>query len=206
MRQRLGALRDILRLMFSLRRPAQSWILAQLEIAKHLPGGFGVAYDEQAGPEDLYVPKGYAHDHTRTQIGHGRMAFEAACAAFRQWRQFDLGSTRVANPDAVIEPDEIIAVETHTLGLWSVNLSRILHTIDEPDRFGWIYGTTPLHVERGEERFLLEFYPVSGEVYYDLTAVSQPAYWMAQLAYPYTRSQQHRFARDSHRRMRELIT
>ncbi len=29
-----------------------------------------------------------------------------------------------------------------------------------------------MHVERGEERFLIEFYPVSGEVYYDLLAVS----------------------------------
>jgi len=112
---------------------------------------------------------------------------------------------RVANPEAKIEQDEIVAVEVHSLGLWSVNFSRILYVIDEPCRFGFGYGTTPLHVERGEERFLLEFDPAAGAVFYDLLAISQPAHWMAKLGYAYTRSQQHRFARDSHRRMHELI-
>lgn len=190
--------------MFSLLRPAQSSIRRQLEIARTLPGSYGIALNTQSWPEELHVPKGYARDHLRTQIGSGPEAFEAARAAFRRWEHFDLGWTRVANPNSAIEPDEIVAVEAHTLGLWSINICRILYVIDEPDRFGFGYGTTPLHVERGEERFLLEHYSVSGAVYYDLLAVSQPANWLARLAYPYTRSQQHRFARDSHRRMRQV--
>jgi uncharacterized protein (UPF0548 family) len=190
--------------MFSLLRPSPSAIQLKLEIAKSLPGSYGIALDTQCGPEELCVPKGYARDHTRTEIGNGEQAFEAARAAFRRWEQFNLGWVRVANPDASIEPDEIVAVEAHTLGLWSVNFSRILYVIDEPDRFGLGYGTTPMHVERGEERFLLELYPVSGAVYYDLLAVSQAAKWLVRLGYPYTRSQQHKFARESHRRMKQI--
>jgi len=112
---------------------------------------------------------------------------------------------RVANPGAGINIGEIVAVEVHALGLWSVNYSRILYVIDEPTRFGFAYGTTPMHVERGEERFLLEYDPTSGAVFYDLLAICQPAHWMAKLAYPYTRSRQHKFARNSHNHMQSLL-
>jgi uncharacterized protein (UPF0548 family) len=190
--------------MFSLRRPAESSIRRNLERARSLPGSYGIALNTQCGPDELHVPKGFVRDHTRSEIGCGTAAFEAGKAALHNWQQFDLGWVRVANPEAHIEAEEIVAVEVHALGLWSVNYSRILYVIDEPDRFGFGYGTTALHAERGEERFLLEFYPVSGAVYFDLLAVSQPAHWLAWLAYPFTRSRQRKFARDSMRRMRQI--
>jgi len=180
-------------------------IQAGLEAARTLPGSYGIALNTQCASDEPHVPKGFSRDHTRGEIGHGLAAFEAARSALRQWQHFDLGWVRVANPKARIEPEEIVAVEVYALGLWSVNFSRILYVIDELDRFGFAYGTTALHVERGEERFLLEYYPMSGAVYYDLLAVSQPANWMARLAYPYTRSRQRKFARDSHRRMRLAV-
>jgi uncharacterized protein (UPF0548 family) len=192
--------------MFSLRRPTDSSIRSNLKAAAATPGSYGVAFDTRYGPEGLQVPHRYVRGHMRTQIGHGREAFEVACAAFRQWRQFDLGWVRVANPEVPIEPEEIVAVEAHTFGLWSVNYSRILYVIDEQDRFGFGYGTTPMHVERGEERFLIEHYPVSGEVYYDLLAVSQPAHWLVKLAALFARSKQRRFARESHQRMKNAVT
>jgi uncharacterized protein (UPF0548 family) len=191
--------------MFSLRRPTDSSIRSNLKAAGLMPGSYGVAFQTQYGPEDLHVPHGFVRGHMRTQIGHGREGFEAARVAFRRWEQFNLGWVCVANSEVPIEPGEIVAVEAHTFGLWSVNYSRILYVIDEPDRFGFGYGTTPMHVERGEERFLLEHYPVSGEVYYDLLAVSQPAHWLVKLAAPFARGKQRRFARESHNRMRELV-
>lgn len=191
--------------MFSLHRPTEAAIREQLRRARGLPIGSGMDLGTQGGREQALCPRGYARDYHRSRIGHGEAAFTAAKAAFRQWLQFDLGWVRVANPEAPIRQGEAVAVEAHTLGLWSVNISLISYVIDEPDRFGFGYATTSMHVERGEERFLIEYYPVSGEVYYDLLAVSQPAHWLARLAYPYTRSQQHRFARDSHQRMRRAI-
>jgi uncharacterized protein (UPF0548 family) len=190
--------------MFSLLRPTESSIRHDLERARDMPGSYGIALNTQCGPEEHHLPKGYVRDHTRTEIGYGPQAFDAARAAFLKWQQFDLGWVRVANPEAAIVVDEIVAVQAHALGLWSVSYSRILYVIDEPDRFGFGYGTTPMHIERGEERFLIELYPVSGVVSYDLLAVSQPAHWVAKLAYPYTRSRQQKFAQDSHRRMREI--
>jgi len=121
---------------------------------------------------------------------------------------FDLGWVRIANPETAITPNQIVAVEAHTLGLWSLNCNRILSVIDEdipgkPRRFGYAYGTTHLHVESGEERFLLE-QDLAGNVFYELLAISRSRHWLARLSYPYTRSQQRRFARDSHARMAQL--
>ena len=191
--------------MFSFLKPSKAAIQRGLEIARDLPLSYGIELNTEYGPESLRVPAGFVCDHKRTEIGHGIEAFHAARAAFLKWLQFDLGWVRVANPEASIEPGQIVAVEAQALGLWSVNFSRILYTIDEPTRFGFGYGTTPMHIERGEERFLLEFFPKSEAVYYDLLAVSQPANFLARLGFPYTRSRQRRFAIESHRRMRRAV-
>ena len=191
--------------MFSLLKPSQSSILRRLETARELPTSYGPPLNTQAGPDGLRVPRGFVRDHSRSQIGRGAAAFEVAKSAFRRWEHFNLGWVRIANPEAPIKPGQIIAMESHTLGLWTVNFSRILYAIDEPQRFGYGYGTTAMHVERGEERFLLEFDAISGAVTYELLAASRPAHWMVWLGYPYARSRQHKFARESHRRMREIV-
>ena len=190
--------------MFSLHRPSESRIHHQLDSARDLPLTYGMPSVTEHGPAEARPPHGYARDQTRSEIGHGEAAFEAAKSALQSWQHFDLGWVRVANPEARLDPDQLVAVEAHTLGLWSVNISRILYLIDEPTRFGFAYGTTPLHVESGEERFLVEFYPVSGTVSYELLAISRPVHWLARLGYPYTRHQQHRFARDSHAKMKRI--
>jgi uncharacterized protein (UPF0548 family) len=149
-----------------------------------------------------HLPFGFVHDRTRSQIGHGQNSFASAKGAFKRWAMFDLGWVHVANPDAVIATRQIVAVEAHTLGLWTMNLSRIMQVVDTPTRFGFVYATTETHVEEGEERFLLEFAPDTEEVCYDLEAVSRPRNALARIGLPFTHSFQHRFARDSHRRMR----
>ena len=163
--------------MFSPYRPTEAAITEQLRRARNLPTSYGFDLRTKGGREQVLCPSGFTLDYRRSQIGLGEPAFTAAKAALRQWLQFDLGWVRVANPLAPIEQREAIAVEAHALGLWSINISRILYVIDEPNRFG--YGTTAMHVERGEERFLLEYYPISGDVFYDLLAVSRQAHWLA---------------------------
>jgi uncharacterized protein (UPF0548 family) len=193
--------------MFSLSRPTQNHILRSLEAAREQPLSYRETLNTKGGLEQVYVPSGYVRDHTSSQIGQGRAAFEAAKKAFHQWEHFNLGWVRIANPEAAIEAGQIVAMEAHTsdlpgLGIWSLSFSRILYTIDSEHSFGYGYGTTTHHVECGEERFLLKFNPASGEVCYELLAVSQPAHWMTRLGYPFARSQQRKFARDSHAHMR----
>lgn len=151
------------------------------------------------------LPPGFAHDFMQTRIGWGSDAFAAARRAFAQWMQFDLGWVRIANPAATIATGQIVAVEAHTAGLWSVNLSRIVDTVETGTRFGFLYATTRHHVEEGQERFLLEFDPVTEAVLYSIEAVSRPRHPLARLGWPFTRAMQHRFARDSHARMLRAV-
>jgi uncharacterized protein (UPF0548 family) len=149
------------------------------------------------------LPWGFAHDFRRSRIGHGGNAFARARLAFQRWAMFDLGWVRVTNLQAPITTGQIVAVEAQTLGLWTLNLSRILDAVDEPGLFGFLYATTEMHVEQGEERFLIKIEPMTGGVFYELEAVSRPQRTLAWLGLPVTRSFQHRFARASHRRMAE---
>lgn len=118
---------------------------------------------------------------------------------------FDIGWVRTANPTATIAAGEIVAVEAHTLGLWTVNLSRIMDVIDEPTEFGFRYATTPDHVEEGVEQFLISLDRNTEAVLYSLKAISRPRAQLARIGYPFTRSFQRRFARDSHARMRQAV-
>jgi uncharacterized protein (UPF0548 family) len=152
------------------------------------------------------LPSGFAHDRSHSILGRGEAVFSSAVCACEQWRNFDLGWVRVANPTARIELAEVVAVQVHSLGLWSLNLSRIVEVIRDPLAFGFIYKTTVHHVEEGEERFLVTMDGDSGKVEYTLEAVSRPRALLARLGFPVTRAFQHRFARDSHCRMQKVAT
>ena len=191
--------------MFRLRRLAQKQIHAQVVVATGnrpaSPWFLSIGDGRESG--DLGA---FSHDQSRSCLGYGKEIFAAARSAFKKWQMFDLGWARVANPEASIACGQVVAVEVHSLGLWSVNLSQILETVDSETQFGFLYSTTVHHLEQGEETFILRFDSVSGEVGYELEAVSRPRDLLAQVGYPITRHYQHRFARDSHRRMRQAVT
>lgn len=63
------------------------------------------------------------------------------------------------------------------IGLWWLNACRIVYVVDESgpiSRFGLAYGTLPGHVERGEERFMIEWNRGDNSVWYDILAFSRP--------------------------------
>jgi uncharacterized protein (UPF0548 family) len=151
--------------------------------------------------KDKKIPLGFSLDLSRSRVGFGKDVFQSAREAFLRWTMFDLGWVRVADPQAAIQPGQIVAVEAHTLGMWSLNLCRILEVADTPTRFGFLYAATQKHVERGEERFLLEHDLNNDEVRYEIEALSRPRSVLAVLGFPITRKFQHKFARDSHRKL-----
>lgn len=149
-------------------------------------------------------PSGYDADRMRVKLGTGDDVFDAACEAIRAWRQFPAGWTRVDPLDATIAIGTVVATVARVYGIVTVNACRIVNVIDEPNRFGFAYGTLPGHVERGEERFLVERMD-DGDVWYEILAYSRPRHWLARLGYPLARLQQARFRRDSARSMQEAI-
>ncbi len=190
--------------MFHFKRPTADEIETQIAAAKTLDATSPrfLSFENKLEPVRA---RWFARDASASVLGYGKDVFDAAKLALEGWSAFDLGWVRVANSNARIACGELVAVEVHSIGLWSVNLSRILETVDTGTRFGFLYATTRMHVEQGEESFLLRLDAETSAVCYELQAVSRPQDACARLAYPVTRALQHSFARDSHRRMRKAM-
>jgi uncharacterized protein (UPF0548 family) len=145
-------------------------------------------------------PARFVVDRTRIKLGEGEPVFQAAKAAFRRWRQFDLGWVEAWPPETPIQTGEVVAIVARAIGLWWLNACKIVYVVDESgpiSRFGLAYGTLPDHVERGEERFLIEWDHADHSVWYDILAFSRPNHWLTRLGYPIVRRTQKRFARES---------
>ncbi|WP_246173743.1 DUF1990 family protein [Limnoglobus roseus] len=145
-------------------------------------------------------PAGFVVDRTRIKLGEGEVVFRAAIAALRRWEQFRLGWVEAWSPDTPIREGEVVAVMGRAVGHWWVNACRIVYVVDEAgpvSRFGFAYGTLPGHVERGEERFRVEWDRADGGVWYDILAFSRPSHVLTRLGYPVVRRLQKRFGRDS---------
>ena|ERR1700682_1042150 len=164
--------------------------------------GLPFSYSEVGATRDK-PPINYNIDHNRTQLGQGASVYARAVAALRDWKQFDLGWTKIAPAHTSIQEGQVVAVSARTFGVWSLNACRIVYTIEDDRRFGFAYGTLPEHAERGEERFLIEWDSQDDSVWYDILAFSQPKHLLARVGRPLARMLQKRFARDSLQSMRE---
>lgn len=186
--------------MFQLNPPGPFEIERRISAARRLPASSPPLLTLAGGPISP-VPKGFAHDLSRSELAPGRAAFVDARQAMQHWAQFDLGWVAVANPHVLVAVGEVVAVLAHAAGLWSLNLCRIMETIDTATHFGFLYATTATHIEEGQERFLIELDEEHGSVTYLVEALSRPRHPLAWLAYPFARAMQRRFARESHARM-----
>jgi uncharacterized protein (UPF0548 family) len=170
--------------------------------------GTTFSYSELGGTRGHDVP-GYSNDHNRRHLGYGRDAYEKAKQALRRWAMFDMPWVHLCWPDTPIQENQTVAVMFRLMGVWFLNAARIVYVVDEKggvERFGFAYGTLLDHVERGEERFTVEWHRVDDSVWYDIRAFSRPRWVLAKLAYPYARLMQRKFVRDSMESMRMKVS
>lgn len=183
--------------LFTFRNPTNSRIAAFLAASKDTAFSYpsvGASLHEGDPGIDL---DGYNIDHNQVVIGCGERDFERAKQAIREWKMFDMPWVELCWPDTPIEEGRTVAILIRHFGFYSLNAARIVYTIDEPDRFGFAYGTLEDHGESGEERFSVRFDRESGVVAYDLSAFSRPNHLLTRLGYPLTRILQKAFAADS---------
>jgi uncharacterized protein (UPF0548 family) len=181
--------------MFTLRKPTADAIRRRL--AAQAEANF--SYDAIGATADQ-PPARFTVDHTRIKLGEGEQAYRAAKLALQHWEHFRLGWLEAWPPDTPVQIGQAVSVVARTSGLWSLNFCRIVYVVDEVGpvaRFGFAYGTVADHVERGEERFLVEWHQQDDSVWYDILAFSRPRHILAWIAYPSVRHAQKRFARDS---------
>jgi uncharacterized protein (UPF0548 family) len=190
--------------MLSVRKPSVATVGAFLERQKEKSFSYSAVGASRGQP-----PPGYVLDHNRVRLGHGQLTFVQACAALRRWEMFQLGWLKLCWPDAPIKQGTVVAVLAPQCGVWFLNACRIVYVIEETgpvERFGFAYGTLPDHVEKGEERFSVEWHHADESVWYDILAFSRPNRVLARLGYWYARRMQKRFARDSLAAMARAVT
>ena len=181
--------------MLSLRKPSAESIRPFLEAQARLPFSYAAVGATAKSP-----PADYAVDRTRIKLGEGEAVFRSAIVALRRWEQFRLGWVEAWSPDTPIQTGEVVAVMGRAIGLWWLNVCRIVYVVDESgpiSKFGFAYGTLPGHVESGEERFLIEWDRSDNGVWFDILAFSRPHQFSARLGYPVVRRLQKWFGRDS---------
>ena len=157
----------------------------------------------EVGATNARPPAGYNLDHNRIQVGSGEATFRSAVEALKNWRHFELGWVGIVPRGVPVEVGATVAVKARAFGTWSLSATRVVYVIDEARRFGFAYGTLPDHVEKGEERFLVERLP-DDTVWYDILAFSRPKHPLVRLSAPLARRLQKQFARDSLNQMKLL--
>lgn len=210
--------------MFTLREPSERNVANFLSHQAKLPFSYA-----EVGATQSSTPPGYTVDHNRIQLGAGAKVFQRAVEALQQWRQFELGWVTIAPQGVKVQAGATVAVKAWACGMWSLNACRVVYVVDEAatiagaaqaaakaepqevraatiTRFGFAYGTLPDHIERGEERFLIEWNRADDSVWYDILAFSRPRHPLVKLGSPVARLMQKRFARDSLAAMKSVAS
>ena len=185
--------------MFTFSEPSDREIAKYISSQAKLPFSYADVGATRSNP-----PAGYTLDHNRIELGSGPEVYRRAVAALKQWRQFELGWVTLVPHGVKVETGAVVAVKARAGGMWSLNACRVVYVIDEPERFGFAYGTLPDHIERGEERFLIE-QQSDDSVWYDILAFSRPRHPLVRAGFPYARMLQKRFARDSLGVMKSVV-
>lgn len=144
-----------------------------------------VTYGEVGATRGV-MPKGYRHDQHEVVVGDGAGVFERAVEGLQRW-EAHRGAGLTLRPYVPELREGVTMVQALALPLISaVAACRIVYVIDEPDSFGFAYGTLPAHPEQGEEAFIVHRDP-HGVVTFVITAFSRPRHVLARLGGPMTR-------------------
>ena len=144
-----------------------------------------VTYREVGATLAGQAPTGYRHGVDRVVLGSGDDVFARGRDALRRWETHVGAGIEVlpSLPPLVVDATVLQVLRLGPLS--ALAACRVVGIVDEPDRFGFAYGTLPLHPERGEEAFLVHRDP-DGEVRFEVTSFSRPAHLLSRLGGPIT--------------------
>ena len=172
-----------------LRRPTSQDLDALLERCKSDRLSYapvGISLDD-----DLAVPG--LHRRRWMATLHAPSAFDHGIDAIRSWA-IQRGAGLQVTTDGPIAVGTNVALSA-PLPIGFVDLTcRIVAVIDEPDRYGFAYGTLSVHPERGEEAFFVTRIG-DGSICFHVQAVSSPVHPLARLVPPVANHLQDRAAR-----------
>jgi uncharacterized protein (UPF0548 family) len=130
-------------------------------------------------------PPGYRLDRWSRSLGKGGHVFDRAVAALRTWRVHEGAGlvVQAAGPPAL---DAVVAMAAPLPIGWVEVVCRVVDVVDEPNRFGFTYGTLSVHPEQGEESFTV-VRAGDGSTVFQIVAVSRPRQVLARAVPPVAR-------------------
>jgi uncharacterized protein (UPF0548 family) len=140
-----------------------------------------LTYGPTGGSLDGSTPPKLKRRHWTTQL-RGAGAFDRGVDALRSWTVHRGASLELAADGPIAVGTNVTFRAPLPIGFVD-GTCRIVAVVDEPDRFGFAYGTLSVHPERGEEAFLV-VRDDSGAVRFDVEGVSRPAHPVARLLPP----------------------
>jgi uncharacterized protein (UPF0548 family) len=131
-------------------------------------------------------PEGYRLDRWSRPLGNGDRAFDLAVDALRNWRVHE-GAGLVVQAAGPPTLDSVVAMAAPLplLG-WVEVVCRVVNVVDQPDRFGFTYGTLSVHPEQGEESFTV-IRMDDGNTCFQIVAVSRPRHVLTRAFPPVAR-------------------
>jgi uncharacterized protein (UPF0548 family) len=138
------------------------------------------------------LPPGYHHVRATRDLGRGDAAWAAARAGIRGWQLHRGSGLRVAPAEPPIAVGTEVVTDVPLAGPVHVLAAcRIVEVVDEPDRYGFAYGTLAVHPAQGEEAFVVDR-DADGAVRLTVTAFSRGNGLVMRLGGPVSRHQQAR--------------
>jgi uncharacterized protein (UPF0548 family) len=181
--------------VFSLVRPPAG----VLDALVREQAGCDLSYRE-AGATAGTMPPGYRHDRWEIDLGaFDGGTFPRLAAALRHW-QPQRGAGFTVFPGEPVTPGLTFALVVPLPAGYVTGAGRVIYVTDQPEDYGFAYGTLPAHPEQGEEAFRVA--RDGGRLVFTVTAFSRPRHPVARLGGPVTRALQLRANRSYLRAMR----
>lgn len=139
-------------------------------------------------------PPGYTHEHYSQTLGSEPGTFGRAVAALNRWAPQRGAGMQLVPESPVVAQDGCVVLLQRMVGGFVTAATRIVYVVDEPHRYGFAYGTLPLHPVAGEEAFIVE-QDDRGNVKFVVEVFSRPRHPLARLSRPVSRLVQKRTTR-----------
>ena len=131
------------------------------------------------------APAGYRSQSYEQSLGAGGDVWQRAKIGLSTWVPHRGAGAEIVPADTPLTEGETLLVLLRPGPIWAVAPCRVVYVVDEPDRFGFAYGTLPGHPEQGEEALVVES---DGErVDFRVDVFSRPVERLARLGAPVTR-------------------
>ena len=113
--------------MYLFKKPSVERISAFIESQSRLD----FTYPSVGATRHGESPSDFVIDHNRIHLGTGQLVFEAAKRALSEWQHYRFRWIELHRPDEDVATDQTVGVLARALGLWVLNVCRVVYVVDE---------------------------------------------------------------------------